>query len=374
MRADNQDRAVNGLRGLTLLVIVSTHFIPADFYSFNIPKPASCVLFAVAGYFLMLLLMKNAPALDGPRMSRVRTILRLLFLRHLRIWPVMAIAIGLYFLLAFAFPDLVTTQIFRTWPLYLAYLGNIPKIIYGASAFPQQFWVVSAQEQMILLYSLLVIAVGLTKANRTLPYLVGFGIAGRLAMTFFFMPDQPALALETPLSAVDALALGMLARLAVEQKISRSLLRRTNITAAVVLALLWVILPNWWTTYFTLVPLIVSFLSCALIVTMTDPLRDHRLQKTIFSYPLFVVLGQMSLTLFFLHPLVSTLFRLVWAQYVRTPLEWWKIAIAGPVLSLIVAFAFFRVIEVPLRRLRGQVGISPDKVKRADILRAASPA
>ncbi|MBC7583082.1 MAG: acyltransferase [Tardiphaga sp.] len=351
MRA-KQDDAVDGLRGVTLLAIVTTHFVPPDFFAFNIPKPASAVLLVAAGYFVMALLMKHAAALDGPWRLRARTIGGLLVSRHIRIWPVIAIVIALYCVLAFVFPDPVTTQIYDTWPLYLAYLGNIPKILYGAQAFPAQFWLVSAQEQMILCYALGVIAVGLSRANRVLPWLIGFGIAGRFVMTLLFMPHNPALGLETLVSAVDALALGMTARLAVEKAISRNLVRRTNLTAALCLGLLWMTMPNLWSVYFTLVPLIVALLSCALIVTLTDPMRTHRFNSGILIWPPFVVLGQMSLTLFFTHPLIATLLRLVWAQYIDTPLPWWQLAVAGPLLALAFAFVFFRVVEVPIRRLR----------------------
>lgn len=347
------DRAIDGLRGVTLIAIVTTHFVPASFFSFNLPKPASAVLLVTAGYFLMTVLMKNAEALNAARGVRAQTISRLLFRRHLRIWPVLALVIGMYALLAVAFPDETTRQIYRTWPLYLGYFGNVPKIIYGGQAFPAQFWLVSVQEQMILLYAILIVCVGLTRANRWLPWLVIIGIVGRFGMTLMFMPLNPALGLETPLSAVDALALGLVARLAVDQQLSRNLVRRTCMTAAVLLGLLWMMLPNLWSVYFTLVPLIVALLACALIVTMTDPLRRHRFEIGMLIYPPLVVVGQMSLTLFFTHPLISTLFRLSWARNFGNTLEWWQIAIAGPLLSLLFAFAFFRLVEVPIRRQRG---------------------
>lgn len=57
--------AVNGLRGLMLLIIVVTHYVPSAFFSGNIARPAAATMLTVTGYFFMMVMERDLAAFDG---------------------------------------------------------------------------------------------------------------------------------------------------------------------------------------------------------------------------------------------------------------------------------------------------------------------
>jgi peptidoglycan/LPS O-acetylase OafA/YrhL len=279
--------------------------------------------------------------------------------RQLRIWPVLFIVVGLFIGLAYVDGGSLTGQIKTTWPYYLFYLGNIPKLMYGAEAFPSHLWVIGVQEQWIVAFCLTVMAVGVKGFRKLLWPLVGFGVAARLAGILAYMPEHPSWALETPFAVLDALALGMLARFAIEEKVTRGRLRRLTWAALLLSITAWVFLPNSNAAYFTLVPLATSLLTSFLIVTLTDEARGQRAYQAFFGNPLLVMLGRMSLSAFLLHPFINTVIRLVFTNYTGVEMPWWLLSIVGPVASFGVAYVFWLAIETPLRNARARMKGAP---------------
>ena len=90
----NRDAAVDGLRGLMLLVIVATHYLPASF-SRNIARPAAAVMLSVTGYFFIQIVERD-PRFRGSLSDRCRAACALFFQRHMRIWPTLTGVILLY--------------------------------------------------------------------------------------------------------------------------------------------------------------------------------------------------------------------------------------------------------------------------------------
>ena len=348
-----RDSAVDGLRGLMLIIIVTTHYVPASFFSGNIARPAAAIMLAVTGYFFMAVVERD-PRFGGGVVERCRAILSLLAQRHMRIWPTLAGVILFYVLLGFADPGTITSQIHHTWPLYLGYMGNVVKMLYEGQAFPAHFWLISAQEQFLLITLLVMVAL---PVDRLQPFLKGalvVGVAARFAGCLLFMPNHPALATESPFAVADALALGMLCRTAITGKISLTKLRRTFIIAAIATFFGWAALPNTYAVYFGLLPLFAALVGCIIICLMADEVRGRKFERAMLGWPALVVLGQMSLSLFLVHPLVNTLINLTFARITGELLPWWALALIGPPLSVLVAFGYFRTVEVPIRRLRAR--------------------
>lgn len=344
--------SVDGFRGLTMLALVITHYVPPSFFSFNLAKPVVMLLVLTAGYFLASVMLSDARHLDGP--GRFGAVLRLAVMRHVRVWPAIAGVVGLYILLAIVDGGPLTGQILDTWPLYLSYLGNLPKIWFGGEAWPGHFWVIAAQEQLILFLMLLISLVGLGPVRRMLWWFVGLGVMARLIGALLYMPANPSLALETPLAIADALALGMIARFAVANHATRTRVRRIALASGLALLLVWSMLPNTNSVYFTLVPLAAALLGCALITTLTDELRAARLHR-FFAHPMIVLLGSMSLSLFLTHPLVNTVINLLFAKLTGVAIPWWLLLLVGPPASLLFGFLYFRIVETPIRRWRGRL-------------------
>ena len=134
-RPHRRDCAVDGVRGLMLLVIVTTHYIPSSFFSANIARPAAAVMLAVTGYFFMKVAERET-RLAGAPLERCAAALSMLWQRHMRIWPALAGVILLYALLGYFDGGRTTTQIHQTWPMYLSYMGNVVKMLYEGEAFP----------------------------------------------------------------------------------------------------------------------------------------------------------------------------------------------------------------------------------------------
>ncbi|WP_265562222.1 acyltransferase family protein [Sphingomicrobium arenosum] len=374
------DASVNGLRGITLLLIVLTHYVPTSFFSGNIARPVAATMMVVTGYFLALILERQGIEAQEPPLTRLRRAISLFAQRHIRIWPAIAGVIAMYVLLGHWIGDRTTTQIHDTWPLYLAYMGNVVKMIHETEAFPAHFWLISAQEQFVLATLLACALLGYRNLKSFLVGAVIVGILARLVGGFLWMPDRPALATETPLAVADALALGMLVRMAIVDGTSRTAMRRSLTAAILLLAAAWALLPNTWAFYFTLVPLIAALVGCLFITLMTDEMRSHRIEAFMRAWPWLILLGQMSLSIFLLHPLVNVLLTLGYTAATGLAIDWWLLSLVGPPLSLLVAFLYFRAVEVPLRqmrrRARSSASIKPPAAPSAALAKtqtAASP-
>jgi peptidoglycan/LPS O-acetylase OafA/YrhL len=351
--------AVDGLRGLAILLVVVYHYVPSHFFSFNLGKPINSILFVVAGFFFAALLLKNAETLQAGATTRLRTVGEILIRRHVRIWPALVAVVAMYAVLGAVDGGPLTQQIWTTWPYYLTYSGYIPRWAYEATAFPSHLWVVSAQETLLALLCGGMAVFGLPKVRATLWVFVVAGIVARLAGTLMFMPHYPALALETPFAVLDPLALGMLARFGMDRSTLRSRLRRRIAMALLCAIALWVVLPNWNSSYFTLTPLIAALATTLIMVLSADRVRGRGIGRAGLAAPWLVFLGKLSLPLFLLHPLVNTVLRLCFTQMTGIEMPWWLLFAVGPCLSIMAAWGFHRVIEEPLKRMSASLTFRP---------------
>jgi peptidoglycan/LPS O-acetylase OafA/YrhL len=353
------DSSVNGLRGVTLILIVITHYVPSAFFSGNIARPVAATMLVVTGYFFGLVLERQASQFNGGFGQRVAAAFSLFLQRHVRIWPAVAGVILVYVILGYIDGSPLTKQIHTTWPLYLGYMGNVVKMIYEGEAFPAHFWLISAQEQLVVIFLLALVTLGYRNLRTFLIVSVIAGPLVRLGASLLWMPDRPALATETPIAIADALALGVLCRMWIASGFSKTRLRRLITASMFGLMLLWAMLPNTYAFYFSLVPLITALTGCLLIVYITDEVRSKHFESAMLSWPFLVVVGQMSLSLFLVHPLVNTVLNLVYTKYVGGVMPWWALSIVGPPLSILVAYGYFRSVEVPLRKMRRRVASTP---------------
>jgi peptidoglycan/LPS O-acetylase OafA/YrhL len=226
-------------------------------------------------------------------------------------------------------------------------------MIYEQNAFPAHFWLISAQEQFALVALAAVVMFDAKRLEMVLKAAVVLGVVGRIIGCLLWMPDHPALATENPFAIADAMALGMLCRLAVVGGQSKTRLRREIILGGLITAVLWATVPNTYASYFGLVPFMTALAGCYFILMLSDDVRSRRLQRGPLGSPILVGLGQMSLSLFLLHPLVNTLINLGYARWTGSLMPWWMLIMAGPPLSIAVAYGYFRSVEVPIRRFRG---------------------
>lgn len=350
MTAANAKRsqAIVGLRGLTVVAIMAHHYMPADFFSFNVAKAFNALLITIGGYFFASAMMRETDALDsGSFLERGKAAGRL-FLRQIqRVWPLLAFVILLYVGLAVVDGGTLTTQILSTWWLYLIDLGNVPKVMYGAEAFPAHFWTVAAQDQVILLVAIAMTAFGFSRFRNALPWIIAAGFIARVAATLAFMPENPALALEMPWSVLDVACIGMLARLATDDAAKRGAVRRGSYTAAAIVAFVWMALPNTNASFYGMVPLAFSLLSVGLVLSATDEMRGGAMAKAI-CHPAIVFLGTIGLSLFFLHPFVNTVLLLAWPKMTGELMPWWAFAVVGPMIAIPAAWAMHVAIEKPL--------------------------
>jgi peptidoglycan/LPS O-acetylase OafA/YrhL len=354
-----RSNAVVGLRGLTVIAIMAHHYMPADFFSFNVAKAFNALLIAIGGYFFAGFMLREESSLDsGSVRDRAGAVARLLARQVLRVWPLLAFVIALYVVLAYVDGGELTTQILSTWWLYLIDLGNAPKVMYGAQAFPAHFWTIAAQDQVILVIGLGMIVSGLSGLRRALPWLVVGGLVARIAAILAFMPDSPALALEMPWSVLDIACVGMLARLAVDDASARGRIRRSAYTGALVVGLAWVVLPNTNAAFYGLVPLCLALLAVGLVLTATDDMRADALTRAI-CHPALNFLGTIALSLFFLHPFVNTVLVLSWPHLTGSVMPWWAFAIVGPAVAIPCAWAMHVFVERPLLSARSRRTSAP---------------
>lgn len=358
--AGSRDAAVDGLRGIMLLIIVVTHYIPTSFFSGNLARPAAAVMLVVTGYFFVKVAERDK-GLAGSLYDRLAAVGRLAVQRHIRIWPVLAGVILLYALLGKAFPGELTAQIFWTWPLHIGYLGNVVKMLFESEAFPAHFWLISAQEQFILGALLALVIGGTQRFTNFLKAAIVVGVVSRVIGCMLWMPDRPALATESPFAVADALAMGMICRLAISGGTSKTHLRRLLYGSALFIFLLWASLPNTYAVYFGLMPLLAALVGCIFILHLSDDVRSRRLHRAMLAWPAIVRLGQMSLSLFLLHPLVNSFLYLGYAQATGLLMPWWQLAVFGPPLSIAVAYVYFLLLEVPIRRARATWRRRPTK-------------
>ena len=350
---------VDGLRGIAILLVVIYHYVPTHFFSFSLGKPINSILFVVAGFFFAALTLKHRAALEAPFAIRMRTLRDLLIKRHIRIWPALAVVVGFYIALSAVDHGVLTQQIRSTWPYYLTYLGYMPRWAYEAEAFPSHLWVISAQETLIITFCAVLAFVGLKRAQTGLWALVAIGIASRLIGTAWLMPTHTSMALESPLAVLDPIALGMIVRFGLDRTMMRSRLRRRLVLALVSTTALWIILPNWNMTYFTFAPLIAA-LATALVMTLSaDEVRGRQVAASGLSSPWLVFLGQISFSLFLLHPLVNTVLRLSYTSVSGVEMPWWALIIVGPAISIGMATLFARHVELPLHTLSSRYGRTP---------------
>ncbi len=348
--SEQREGTIDGLRGIAILMVVIYHYVPPRFFSFSLGKPINSILFVVAGFFFAALLLKNSAALEAPFAQRVVTLRRMLLARHLRIWPALALIVGLYFILSVADGGVLTQQIWSTWPYYLSYLGYVPRWTYEEQAFPSHLWVISAQETLIVAFCAAFAVAGLKAVRKTLWVLVAIGIASRFIGTATLMPLHTSMALESPLAVLDPLVLGMIVRFGLERSGIRSQLRRRLVLSMVVTLAIWVILPNWDMTYFSLAPLL-SALATALVMTLSaDEIRGRKVAMSGLSAPWLVYLGRLSFWMFLLHPLINTVLRLGFTKLTGFEMPWWALLAVGPALTIVAATFFGRYFDLPIRR------------------------
>lgn len=351
--------AVDGLRGVAILLVVVYHYVPAHFFSFSLGKPINSILFVVAGYFFAAALLKTSRPLNQSFANRLRATGDIFVRRHIRVWPMLAIIVALYASLGFAAPSALTRQIYETWPYYVTYLGYVPRWAYEAQTFPPHLWVVSAQESLIFVLCIVAVGFGVPALRRALWVLVCAGIAFRGIGTLLFFPDHMSMALETPLAVLDPLALGMLARFELDQRTMGSQLRRVLFVALIGAIALFAVLPNWNVTYFTLAPLISALMTALVMIVSSDNVRGAKLAAAGLAHPALVFIGRMSLSAFLLHPFVNTIIRLVYTRNFETEMAWWLLFAIGPVMSFALAWVFWRLFEEPLRQLKSRSVVAP---------------
>ena len=343
-----RSQAIVGLRGLTVVAIMAHHYMPADFFSFNVAKAFNALLITIGGYFFANAMIRETEALDSDSFIERGKAAGRLFLQQIqRVWPLLAFVILLYVGLAIADGGTLTTQILSTWWLYLIDLGNVPKVMYGAEAFPAHFWTVAAQDQVVLLMAFAMTAFGFSRLRDALPWIIAAGFVARVVATLAFMPENPALALEMPWSVLDVACIGMLARLATDDASRRGTVRRGAYTAAAIVGFVWTTMPNTNATFYGMVPLAFSLLSVGLVLSATDEMRGGAMARAI-CHPWLVFLGTIGLSLFFLHPFVNTVLLLAWPKMTGALMPWWAFAFVGPMIAIPAAWAMHIAIEKPL--------------------------
>lgn len=354
--------ALNGVRGIAVIAIMAHHYLPPDFFTFNVAKAFNALLITIGGYFFASAILNEAPALSPETTVGVRAGAagRLLARQMLRVWPLLAFMVLLYVALALVDGGELTRQILSTWWLYLLEMGNVPKLIYGGRAFPAHFWTIAAQDQVLLMLALILTLGGTRALRRALPAMIVGGFSVRLAAILLFMPTHPAWALEMPYSVVDVACLGVLARFAVDDAGSRGRVRRIAYTTSVLTALVWVILPNTDAAFYSLAPACLSSLAVGVVLTATDPRRSAALASSALASRPIVFLGTIGLSIFFLHPFVNTLVLLAWPKVFGSTMPWWLFAAACPGLAILGAWGMHTVLERPLMGMRrSTLGIRP---------------
>ena len=349
---DGTGSAVNGLRGLAIVLVVIYHYIPTQFFSFSLGKPINSILFVVAGFYFAALLTKYDTALNGSFRNRLNVAADLLLRRHVRIWPPLAIVVGCYLGLSLIDDGALTQQIRTTWPYYLTYLGYVPRWAYESRAFPGHLWVVSAQETLLFLFFGVIVVGGLRRMQRSLWMLVLIGFGCRLVGSALFFPDHPSMALETPLAVLDALCLGMLVRFKLVRRRTHYRLRRLLVLGVIGVGVALALLPNTDMTYFGLAPMLSALATALIMIVSADEVRGRRIAASMLASPLLGFLGTISFSLFLLHPLVNTLLRLSYTRISGVEMPWWALFATGVPLSIGAAWIFSRAIEDPLKRAR----------------------
>ena len=344
--------AVLGMRGAAVLLIGITHYLPAQLFSFNIARPLSSFMFVATGYFWAVQVSKSQ-GLTDPRLAiRAHTLWNLMIQRHARIWPVLAVTILGYIAIGLADGGELTGQILRTWPLYLAYLGNVPKYLYEGQAFPSHFWLISSQEQVILTVGVAIVLMGYARLSRLLMPMLLLGIVSRSVGAVLFMPDHTAIALDSPLAIIDSLAIGFLLQAALSRRADRTRLRRQLGTFGVLALMVWATLPNLNAVYFGIMPFIAAIWGAFFLAIVTDTLRLPGIASSLISSRFLVHCGKIALSLYMVHPLINTILILCYPMVVGDTIPWPLFVAVGPIAAFAVANLMFITVESPAQDLR----------------------
>lgn len=351
----NHSDAIRGLRGISVIGILAHHYFPRDYFSYNLGKIFTYLIIAIAGYFFTQLFLANRADLDAPSLrKRAASAAALVWLQFIRTWPLIAVVIVLYIGLGIIDGGELTTQVFHTWWMYLVGLGNVPKFVWGADAFPSHFWAVGAQDQAFVILAAIMVFAGYSRFAGVLPWIIGIGIAFRTVSCLFLMPDYPAWALETPLSVIDVIALAIWTRFGIERPELRGILGRHLLTSALILFLVWAVLPNTNTAFYGLVPVMVTAFAMWLLLSVSDEKRAGNWQKSLLCAPALVFMGRIALCVFFINPLVGAALNLAWLPLFHQHLPWWGLAFLGTAVSLPLAWLLHIGVERPLLRKRSR--------------------
>lgn len=198
-------KQLNGIRFIAVFLVLLDHWLVPI-----LPVPLGhlgvVIFFVLSGFLITRILFLNADEIQNTKSSAWPKIIRFIYRRSLRIFPI-------YFILLFIGLIFNISNFKELWPWLLSYTPNIYIMIKGQwLGIWDHLWSLAVEEQYYLIFPYFILFLNKNNYLRLFSIMIGLGILSRLIF-YVFVPHEIIekywmFSYVNPISAIDCFGLG----------------------------------------------------------------------------------------------------------------------------------------------------------------------